>query len=62
MAESKEAIDELNIIDIYEEKRNQGNYKACFNAFKQFFKIIDNQKENSSFYHVFHQFNGKLKT
>ena len=61
MAELKNPLDDYDIIDIYEEKRNQNNYRACFNAFKQFFKIIDNQKENSSFYQLIHQFNGKLK-
>jgi len=60
-AESKRSLDDFNIIDIYEEKRNQNNYKACFNAFKQFFKIIDNQNDNSSFYQAIHQFNGRLK-
>ena len=60
-AESKRPIDDFNIIDIYEEKRNQNNYKACFNAFKQFFKIFDNQKDNSSLYQAIHQFYSKLK-
>ena len=62
IASSKKPLDEFYIIDIYEEKRNEyNNYKACFNAFRQFFKIIDNQNENSSFHQAIHQFNSKLK-
>lgn len=55
-------IYKINIIDIYDENNNTfGNYKACFDSFKIFFKIIDSQKEKCAFYQGIHQFNGKIK-
>ena len=56
------SIYKINIIDIYNESNNRyGNYKPCFDSFKLFFKIMDNQKEKCSFYQGIHQFNGKIK-
>lgn len=52
----------IHIIDIYNESNNQyDNYKACFDSFNIFFKIMDNQKEKCAFYQGIHQFNGKIK-
>ena len=51
------------IIDIYDEKNNDyENYKPFFDAFKLFFNIMDNQREECPFYQGIHQFNGKIRT
>lgn len=51
----------MNIVDIYGEENEDFYNINCFNSFKLFFQILDNQTEKSAFYQGIHQFNGKIR-